>query len=249
MDDAWGQQAYRVRCEWGPGGGAAIARGADVAVVVDVLSFTTTVSVALDLGVAVLPYRWRDATAAAFAADHDATLAVGRSEAGEDGISLSPRTLRRAAATGRLPERLVLPSPNGATVAHALAGTGVTVVAASLRNAGAVGRRLRATGPDVVVAVVAAGERWPDGSLRPAVEDLWGAGAVLTALGGAGSSPEAEAAVAAHRVVEGWTSDALTASASGLELAAGGYADDVRVAGEVDASEVVPVLRAGTFRT
>jgi len=33
------------------------------------------------------------------------------------------------------------------------------------------------------VMVVAAGERWPNGSLRPAAEDLWGAGAVLHTLG------------------------------------------------------------------
>ena len=41
----------------------------------------------------------------------------------------------------------------------------------------AVARWLQARGG--TVAVVAAGERWPDGSLRPAAEDLWGAGAVL----------------------------------------------------------------------
>lgn len=245
--DAWGQRSHRVRCEWGPVGGAAIATGADVAVVIDVLSFTTTVTVALDLGVAVLPYRWRDATAAAFAADHDATLAVGRSEARGDGISLSPRSLHRAAARDELPARLVLPSPNGATIAHGLAGAGVTVVAASLRNAAAVARWLHAQGPDTVVAVVPAGERWPDESLHPAVEDLWGAGAVIAALGGSCLSPEAEAAVAAYRTVEGWVSEALTTSASGRELTTNGYPDDVRAAGEIDASSVVPVLRDGVF--
>ena len=236
-----------MRCEWGPVGGAAVARGADVAVVVDVLSFTTTVTVALDLGVAVLPYRWRDDSAAVFATERDAALAVGRSVAGDDGISLSPRSLHRAAARGDLPERLVLPSPNGATIAYGLAAAGVTVVAASLRNATAVARWLQAQGPDTVVAVVAAGERWPDDTLRPAVEDLWGAGALLAALGGAGFSPEAEAAVAAYRTVEGWVSDALTTCASGRELQANGYPSDVRIAAEVGASAVVPVLRDGVF--
>lgn len=246
-DDAWGQQRHRVRCDWGPTGAAAIARGADLAVVVDVLSFTTTVSVALDLGVTVLPHPWRDAGAAAFAAERGADLAVGRAQARQRGISLSPRSLHRAAAMGELPERLVLPSPNGATICHGLAERGVTVVAGCLRNAAATARWVRDRGADAVVAVVAAGERWPDGGLRPAVEDLWGAGAVLTALGGTGLSPEAEAAVAAFRTVEGWVSDALTTTASGAELQADGHPDDVRIAGEVDGSDLVAVLRDGAF--
>lgn len=44
-----------------------MAAGADVAVVVDVLSFTTTLSVAIDSGTVVLPYRWNDATVRAYA--------------------------------------------------------------------------------------------------------------------------------------------------------------------------------------
>src|SRR5262245_40889594 len=88
------QPAARVRFEWGPTGAAAVAAGAHLAVVVDVLSFTTTLSIAVDRGITVLPFRWKDERAAAYAAEHDATLAVGRLEARAlppgTGVSLSP---------------------------------------------------------------------------------------------------------------------------------------------------------------
>ena len=104
-----------------------------------------------------------------------AVLATGRRAATPDHPwSLSPAALRAAPA----PARLVLPSPNGSAIAAA-APPGVTVVAGCLRNATAVGRRVARAGP---VTVVPAGERWPDGSLRPALEDLLGAGAVVAAL-------------------------------------------------------------------
>ena len=175
-----GQADVALRFEWGPVGAAAVASGASVVAVVDVLSFTTTVSVAVERGIAVMPYPWRDSSAAAVARRHDAVLAVGRSRAGPGEVSLSPVSVRRAGGV----ERLVLPSPNGASISAALAGSGATVIGVSLRNAAAaaawVRRRLVVRpGP---VAVIAAGERWPDGSLRRAVEDLWGAGAFLDAL-------------------------------------------------------------------
>jgi 2-phosphosulfolactate phosphatase len=95
--------------------------------------------------------------------------------------------------------------------------------------------------------VVAAGERWPDGELRPAVEDLWGAGAVLAQLGETGLSPEATAAVAAFRSVEGRLTDELRESASGRELVEDGFATDVDVAAAYGVSGVVPVLVGDAF--
>ncbi|GLZ50746.1 hypothetical protein Acsp07_03630 [Actinomycetospora sp. NBRC 106378] len=122
-----------------------------------------------------------------------------------------------------------------------------TVVAACLRNASAVSAWLAAR-PELVVAVVPAGERWPDGGLRPAVEDLWGAGAVLSTLVGGGASPEARVAAAAFDAVRPSLDAEMRACASGRELTAMGFADDVAVASELDTSTVVPILVDGVFR-
>jgi 2-phosphosulfolactate phosphatase len=241
------QASHRIRCEWGPTGASAVA--ADYAVVVDVLSFTTTLTVALERGIEVFPYRWQDSRAAEHAVRHGATLAVGRFEAlsrtDARHVSLSPASL--ASADGI--ERLVLPSPNGSTIAFGLAESGVRVLGACLRNADAVAAWLA---PRVAagagVAVVPAGERWPDDSLRPAVEDLWGAGAVLAGLvdrGASGLSPEARVAERAFRAAR--LPDDLADVAGGVELREAGFADDVVVAGEVDVSDVVPLLGGASF--
>jgi 2-phosphosulfolactate phosphatase len=242
-----GQQDARVRFAWGPVGAAAC--GGDVVVVVDVLSFSTAVSVAVGRGIEVWPFGWRDERAAAYARDRGAVLAVGRSVAGPGEVSLSPASVLAARDGVR---RLVLPSPNGSTIALGLAGQGATVVAGCLRNRAAVARwlapRLEA---GQSVTVVAAGERWPDGSLRPADEDIWGSGAVLAALvdlGAGGLSVEARTAEAAYRAVTGDLPAALHGCASGRELVAAGYAEDVAVAAGLDVAEVVPALADGSFR-
>lgn len=152
------QSSYPLRVEWGPTGAEAVP--ADYAVVVDVLSFTTTLSVAIERGIEVFPYRWRDSRAAEHAMRHGATLAVGRFEApsrpGARHVSLSPASLLEVEGV----ERLVLPSPNGSTIAFALAESGATVVGACLRNAAAVARWLApevAGGASVVVVPAGSG--------------------------------------------------------------------------------------------
>lgn len=238
-----------VQMEWGLPAAERLVSVWDVAVVVDVLSFTTTVSVALDRGVEVLPYRWADDTAAAFAAEHDAVLAVGRSAARAGQVSLSPQSMRVA---GPELTRVVLPSPNGATIAYRLRADVDCVLGACLRNADAVASWLMAQhGRDGVrVLVVAAGERWPDGQLRPAVEDLWGAGAVVAGLrrrGWASLSVEATVAADAYESIRGDLQRALHECVSGRELAVMGFAGDVDVAAEADASVVVPRLVGAVF--
>lgn len=243
------QSGHRIRFDWGPEGADAISPGADVVAVVDVLSFTTTLTVAVERGIEVLPYRWRDHSAAEVAERHGAALAVGRSEAGPGRVSLSPDSVRRSSGI----ERLVLPSPNGSTVSARLAASGATVVGVCLRNAAAAAAWVREQAGDGVVAVVAAGERWDYGPLRPAVEDLWGAGAFISALiadgdpARRGLSPEARSARVAYLDIEGDLPAALADCASGRELIGNGYPADVEVAAERTDSTAVPVLRGDWF--
>ncbi|OZD09288.1 2-phosphosulfolactate phosphatase [Rhodococcus sp. 06-235-1A] len=245
-DPGMSQSAYGLRFDWGSTGADAIVDGADIAVIVDVLSFTTTLTVAMDAGIDVIPSRWRDDRAVQLAEQFDAALAVGRSAAAPGHISLCPATIRNAPA----PARLVLPSPNGSTIAHELASRAGLCVGASLRNAAAVATWIRAENPTAVIAVIASGERWPDASLRPAVEDLWGAGAVIAELldsNVAGASPEAVTAAAAWRAVHNDVSSELHRCASGRELEAMGHPEDVAIAAETGSSSCVPVLRDGVF--
>jgi 2-phosphosulfolactate phosphatase len=249
---AHGQGEHRVRFDWGAAGAAAVAGDADVVVVVDVLSFTTTLSVALDAGIAVVPCpdASMDGSAERVARELGAVLAVGRSRAAPGQISLSPASVRAAAVR---PERLVLPSPNGSALACSVAaGPGRSVVGACLRNASAVAAWVAAGHhPErTTVALLAAGERWDDGTLRPAVEDAWGAGAVISGLADAGwsaRSPEADLARAGYETIRGRELEALSACASGRELIQRGYAADVAIAAETATSATVPVLTHGSF--
>ena len=127
----YGQAEFEARFDWGIDGALASGVGVDAIVVVDVLSFTTAVSVAVGNGALVYPYRWQDGSAPAFAAERGAVLAGARSEGG---ISLSPVSLLGLSEG----DRVVLPSPNGATICAALAGRGARVIAGSVRNAPAV---------------------------------------------------------------------------------------------------------------
>jgi 2-phosphosulfolactate phosphatase len=87
--------------------------------------------------------------------------------------------------------------------------------------------------------------------LRPAVEDLLGAGAVLAALAQHGTYRESPEAAGARAAYEGARSvpDAVRRCASGVELTDAGFGEDVEVAVEVDASSVVPVLTGGAFQS
>src|SRR5205814_330300 len=92
--------------------------------------------------------------------------------------------------------------------------------AASIRNAAAVAGWLsRQEGP---ISVIAAGERWEDGTWRFAVEDLVAAGAVIAHLEGH-RSPEAASAVAAFNAARDELLAVLQGCSSGRELMNRGF--------------------------
>lgn len=231
-----GQETYGVRFQWGPLVAPTLTEG--VCVVVDVLRFTTAVEAAVTHGVAVYPYRWRDATAAAFADSAQAILADGRDPSGP---SLSPSSMDTLVPGASL----VLPSPNGSTCAMLASEAGAQVVAGCLRNAEAVGAW--ADEISEPVTVIACGEKWPDGSLRPSLEDLLGAGAILATMTG-NPSPEARAAIAAFRDAEHNLPEVLSQCASGRELREKGWQEDIGYAAHLNVSTTVPVLTNGAFR-
>ncbi len=225
-----------VALEWGPVGARTLAERSDVVVVIDVLSFTTSLTIAVERGATVWPHTGGE-SAHKLARDIGASLAGNRSS--HEGLTLSPASLLAADHE----TRLVLPSPNGSSIAFAAVNGSVPVVAGCLRNARAVARYVERFER---IALVPAGERWGDGSLRPAYEDWVGAGAIADRLVGRNPalqlSPEAEAAALAFRSLR-----PLQSCPSGVELVDRGYAEDVRLASEVDVSDTVPALVEGRF--
>lgn len=228
---------------WGGAGLTDLLERADVFVILDVLCFTTAVDVALSRGAEVLPFPLGKYGADTLAHSGEAVLAMPRREAA-GGPSLSPPSLRQLPAGSRL----VLPSPNGSALSAMVQEK--TAFAACLRNAGAVAAAVQRAADQPAggrVAVVAAGEHWPGGSLRPAIEDLLGAGAVINRLDGA-LSPEARVADAAYRELKDELPAVLRGCRSGRNLIESGFPDDVEMAAEADVSTVVPALQNGRYQ-
>jgi 2-phosphosulfolactate phosphatase len=230
------QDQFDVRFDWGLDGLTNVAVDIDVLIIVDVLSFATSVDVALNRGATIYPAQRTDA--AQLATAKQAVLAsADRFTPGA--FSLSPTSL----LTIPPDTRLVLPSPNGATLCLAAQGQAI-VFCACLRNARAVARAAQTVGSRI--AIIAAGERWPNSNLRPSLEDLWGAGAVAHYLKGT-MSPEAQAAACSFESFSRASLHLLRHCASGRELLEQGFEQDVELAAAINDSNIVPVLKDGAL--
>jgi len=226
-----------VRLEWGPQGLRMLSETCECVVIVDVLSFSTSVAVAVGRGAAVWPHSGHE-RAEELARAIGATLVRGRNM--REGRTLSPASLLEVDDG----ERLIMPSDNGSVISHAALMSGLTVVAGAMRNAQAVAAWV--TGRFTTVGLVPAGEQWPDGALRVCYEDLVGAGAIAARMRDLGDGvvmhPEVMAAASAFD-----SRSSLTEVPSGQDLVERGFVEDVRLAEEVDADDVVPILKNGRY--
>ncbi|MDY6897703.1 MAG: 2-phosphosulfolactate phosphatase [Cyanobacteriota bacterium] len=230
------QSEFDLRCEWGHQGINQLAPISNIVIIVDILSFSTAVEIATNNGAIIFPYRWKDSSAIDYAKSIEAQLATKRTSA--TGYSLSPQSLTKISPG----TKLVLPSPNGSSLTL-LTGSKPTL-AGCLRNCEAVARFAQKYGSKI--AVIPAGEKWEDGSLRPAFEDWIGAGAILSCLSGS-LSPEAETAVAVFNSFKNDLLAALKKCSSGKELIARGFESDVELAAEINISDCVPIFTDNAY--
>jgi 2-phosphosulfolactate phosphatase len=227
------QAEFDISCEWGNNGAYQLAPISNIIIIVDILSFSTCVEIATSNGAIVYPYKWKDAKV--YAESLKAELAIKR-ESGK--YSLSPASLQNIPGG----TKLFLPSPNGASLSLETGNT--LTVAGCLRNCEAVAKFAQKFGK---IAVIPAGERWGDNSLRLSFEDLVGAGAILSYLQGT-LSPEAQIAVAAFNSCRENLLDYLRKCSSGKELISRGYSGDVELAGAFNVSNCVPVLVESAYK-
>ncbi len=244
------QDGFGVRLSWGPQGITAL-RDVAVLVLVDVLRFCTALDVATARGAAVRPAAWphtqRPAGGTAGGpADGTAAGVEVADGSGPRRLNLSPGSLVSLGPG----DEIVLPSANGSHCSTLASGGRAVVVGACLRNAAAAARHAERVAGTRPVAVVPCGEVWPGGGLRPAVEDLLGAGAVVAELAERRTcAPEAAAALAAFAACPD-LAQSLAESESGRELRQRGRADDVVWAAGLNVSTAVAVLGAdGAYRS
>jgi len=260
--DPW-PQAAQVHVEWGVPAARLAARRGDLVVLVDVLSFSTSVIEVVARACIAFCYSPEELDQAGgrdrVARDHDAIVLSEQRSVSAGEVSLSPASLQ-SLPLGR---RVVMTSLNGGRcVADAADAPWVGIGA--LTNRTAVARRverLLVAGVATRCTIVPCAELWSGpfmasqvGDLsevsaplvRPSYEDLLGAGSIASAMGAhVHRSVEASMAAAVFESHEGRVGEFLANCVSGRELIERGFAADVAIAAQLDARAVVPERSMG----
>ncbi|UCG61570.1 MAG: 2-phosphosulfolactate phosphatase [Candidatus Zixiibacteriota bacterium] len=239
------QSPYRCRLEWGAAGAERAARRGDIVVVVDVLSFSTSVAQAVSRGAVIYPCG-EDEDTQELAANSKAEVAVRRKHVPDKGrYSLSPLTY----ADIDEGTRVVLPSLNGGTCVRC-SESASSLFSGALVNARAVAQVvteiLRTFSLNVTVIACGEREKEPPHDLRPAIEDYLGAGAILAGIP-FDKSPEARLCESAYLASEGQIDKLIFDSVSGRELREIGFEEDVKFAARTDIFATVAYLQGGAF--
>jgi 2-phosphosulfolactate phosphatase len=226
------QDGFGVRLEWGMDGVEALAPHCTVLIVIDVLAFSTSIDMIVAQG---------------------GRITLRPSDGQPTGLR-RPSELKAVQAG----TEILMSSPNGGRLCERAAQQ-TQVMTGCLRNANAVADKaidLADRGP---IGVIAAGEQWGvhpqsgqhQGTLRVAIEDYLGAGAIVSALlaeGYSPASPEAALAATTFRTAEPYLGELLGGCGSGLELGEKGLSEDIALAGQVNVSKATPHLVNGVFQ-
>jgi len=248
-DQLFDQSPFQCRVEWGQRGAREAAQRGDITIIVDVLSFSSTVVTAVHYGAAVVPFPPIRDAAIEYAKQIGARFVWGRAEAEKfGGHSLSPLTF----SPEDRGQTFVLCSLNGATCARAASKVPALLVGCFL-NASAVADVANAlqakTGADITV--IPCGEKWSsvlenENDLRPGIEDYLGAGLILSMLKGS-KSPEVRVCIGAYEHAKTSIRELIWDSGSGRELRERGYGRDVEYCAQIDVCRAVPVLHRERF--
>jgi 2-phosphosulfolactate phosphatase len=243
------QSPYSCKVEWGKRGARESAERGDIVIIVDVLSFSSTVVSALNAGAFIYPYP-PDLDGEKYAKSVNAVYIMGRAEAARAGQpTLSPVTF----SENHQNKSYVLSSLNGAYCTW-IASKVPALLIGSLLNASAVAAAANGIQHETgaAITVVPSGEMWNEtreneDCLRPPIEDYLGAGAILSKLYGE-KSPEAQVCIAAFNGTKEYLNELIWDCGSGRELRERGYEADVLHCSHLDATAAVPILRDGHFK-
>ena len=260
--DPWPAEA-QVHLEWGVPGALLAARRGDLVVVVDVLSFSTSVVEVIERDGTAFCYSPEELDRAGgrenVGRDHDAVVLSKQRSVPAGEVSLSPASLQSLPAG----QRVVMTSLNGGRcVAAASAAPWVGI--GCLTNRTAVARRIETLITEGVASrctIVPCAEIWSGpfmasqvGDLsevaamlvRPSYEDLLGAGSIVTALGAhVRQSVEASMATAVFESHRDRLRPFLESCVSGRELIERGFGDDVELAARLDTRSGIPERSSG----
>lgn len=241
------QKSFDCRLDWGLNGIKRAVKRKDIIVIIDVLSFSTTVITAIHYGAEIFPFiKSNIKDIDLYAQKINAEVVLGRSEAKlYKRQSLSPLSFDKSCNK----KKFLLPSRNGSTYSK-IAENNKYVFIGSIINASSVSSTINKIRKfnKIPVTVISCGERWKeDKELRPSIEDYLGAGAILSTLNGI-KSPEAKVCINAFKTSKPELKKLIWNSISGRELRSWGFDKDVRYASKLNMIKEVPFLKNKSFK-